>query len=186
MGRELFCGIGSGKAAIAQACRMARSGTLDGVQKQDVIDFALLGSWGRCPSNAERDLHTWTKRAWGFTVEPYYINVTFQTKHAIQPRVLQIPILLPFELFHAAWESGPKQFDASFIGGFDPERISEFWKHAFQFPDWGHHPLAQMPHLLSKAIPFTYHADGAEIHSNTEFWIWSWGSPLAQTATIDQ
>ena len=37
--------------------------------------FASLGNMGLHPSNQERDLHRWTKRHWGLSLQPYIVHL---------------------------------------------------------------------------------------------------------------
>ena len=48
----------------------------DRLPKDAVRGFASLGSWGRHPSNQERDLHVWLKPHFGLKLEPYFVPMS--------------------------------------------------------------------------------------------------------------
>lgn len=60
----------------------------------------------------------------------------------------------------------------------DEKSVYRFWQHVLQLPPWQDHPG---PHGvseedLSKTIAFCGHADGAEMYTNSEYFVWSWTS----------
>lgn len=63
-------------------------------------------------------------------------------------------------------------------GGHDGKSITKFWRHLKTVDAYKHHDLLHnlTDEELSKAIPFALHADGAEFHTDNEYFVISWCS----------
>lgn len=63
-------------------------------------------------------------------------------------------------------------------GGHDGNSIVKFWRHLKGLKEYQHHqPLQNFTDAeLSKTIPCALHADGAEFHRDTEYFVTSWTS----------
>ena len=94
-----------------------------------------------------------------------------------------IPVLIPFEVFHALHKQGPEHFQVALLGDGGHAAISDFWEHALN-EEWAYnHPvLVRNPDLIEYMFPLNYHLDGAEIHRNAEYYFFNCGSVLAQAA----
>ena len=56
--------------------------------------------------------------------------------------------------------------------------VSAFWKHLKSLPDYKYHQLLHSlsEQELQKSVPFAIHGDGAEFHTNNEYFVMSWTS----------
>ena len=68
-----------------------------------------------------------------------------------------------------------RQFHDIFLGNFSGDAVQRFWTHVKEQEPWMDHPgLARLSNAeLEKTIPFSAHADGAELFTNNEFFCWS-------------
>ena len=77
--------VGRGRIDIACCTDVARAILQDGIQHETVSKLASLGAFGKCQSNAERDLHTWMSNLFGLKLQPYEINLQLKvTWHRIR------------------------------------------------------------------------------------------------------
>ena len=65
-------------------------------------------------------------------------------------------------------------------GHFTCKGILEFWQQIKSLEAWSHHDIihALDDESLSRCIPINIHADGAEMFTNSEYYVWSWSSAL--------
>ena len=63
-------------------------------------------------------------------------------------------------------------------GDHDGPAILKFWTHLKTLPDYKHHQVLHnlTDDELSRTIPCSIHADGAEFHRNSEYFVTSWCS----------
>ena len=63
-------------------------------------------------------------------------------------------------------------------GDHDGPAIVKFWTHLKTLPDYKHHQVLHnlTDDELSRTIPCSIHADGAEFHRNSEYFVTSWCS----------
>ena len=72
---QLLDMVGRGRIDIACATDIARAVLQDGVENETVTKLASLGAFGKCQSNAERDLHCWMGNIFNLKLQPYQIQV---------------------------------------------------------------------------------------------------------------
>lgn len=71
--------IGRGQVSVAAAAEIAGCVVRDhDVPNAALQAFASLGTDGKHPSNAERDLHRWLKNLYGLKIQSYTIHVPLQ------------------------------------------------------------------------------------------------------------
>lgn len=70
--------ISRGRISIAGAIDLASSMLEDGMTTPAMDAFASLGTNNRFPSNGERDLKRWVTTLFGFTLEPYTVEMALQ------------------------------------------------------------------------------------------------------------
>ncbi len=76
--------------------------------------------------------------------------------------------------------------DKIIFGPSGPAGLAPFWEAANKDPRWKD-PFAvkiEGP-MMAKTIPLSWHCDGAEIHRDTEYYIWSWGTMMAHGSALD-
>ena len=78
--------------------------------------------------------------------------------------------------------SKPWQFATLLLGNLSGAGIQEFWDHIKSQKPWQHHEVLHSLSDLSRVIPCTIHADGAELFSDTEYFVYSWGSALSMNS----
>ena len=63
-------------------------------------------------------------------------------------------------------------------GDHDGPALVKFWTHLKTLPDYKHHQVLHnlTDEELSKTVPCSIHADGAEFHRNSEYFVTSWCS----------
>ena len=180
--------IGEGSARVHSACELARSMVADGTVPQAVQGLASLGAQGMYPANEERDLFRWTANAFGFHLEPYFLTLDLDEPGQLELKRQQVPVLIPYEITDAIWKYSERQFRISFLDAASENAAGTFWEHA-RSQEWGlRHPEVQRRagagatsgQGLDRLLPVVYHVDGAEIHRNSEHYIWSWQSLLSK------
>ena len=168
--------VGAGAMSVAGAQRGAAAARADGVSHEAVQHLSTCAR--------ERDLRRWVKGLHGGNVEPYFLKL--QVEQTSQPGLHEelVPVLPVHEVFHSIRAAGVQQFAASFLGPDGLEGLANYWKHVLATP-WGKsHP--DLRGGADKAIPVTYHYDGAEMHRNVEFNVWSFSSATADgIASLD-
>jgi hypothetical protein len=140
----------------------------------------MLGSSGRCQQNAERDLHRWSKSAFGFPVETYAVPVQVEQATSTDLISAEIPIILVHELMYHLHQEDPELFCSLFLGPSGEQGAVSFWKEVVKRP-WGRlHPCLQgaTEEDMASLIPVVWHVDGCEIHRNQEHYVYSYASFL--------
>ena len=71
--------IGRGQVSVSSAVELAQCVTVDQTLPHEAIRaFSTLGSDGKHPQNAERDLHRWLRSLFGFELQSYTIKLHLQ------------------------------------------------------------------------------------------------------------
>lgn len=70
--------IGRGRCSIATAAGVSHSLVEDGVCHEAIQTFSSLGASGAFPGNYERDLRTWLKNLFNFSLETYSVPMRLQ------------------------------------------------------------------------------------------------------------
>jgi hypothetical protein len=96
---------------------------------------------------------------------------------------VDMPCLVPYEIFHSWYNAGLEQFQDSMLGSSGQAGVTSFWKHAMQ-EDWAkRHPVVTVfKENVDQLLPLTWHLDGGEVHRNSEFLFLNVGSVLAQAS----
>jgi hypothetical protein len=135
--------------------------------------------------NDERDFHGWFKNLHDHQLDLYYLWFDFHSQIdglTISTAVPAVPI---WQMCHSLYSAGFLQFRVSLLGRGGNPSLVRFWENALRLP-WGQkHPALLDPTLdTSRLIPLTLHLDGAEIYSNSEFWVLSFASVLATDCNV--
>lgn len=95
-------------------------------------------------------------------------------------------IVLPHELFHAVYQCSKDKFQQMMTGYFSATAILQFWQQIKSLEDWSDHEIIHEmdDECLRRCIPITVHADGAEMFTNSEYYVWSWSSAFSAFGTI--
>jgi len=97
---------------------------------------------------------------------------------------IKIPMLIPYELFHAACNHGAEIFNHCCLGDSGIEGVLYFWKEALTEKWATKHPIIAK-HTPEDMFPMVWHLDGGEIHVNSEYYQLQVGTILAQFAGVD-
>ena len=92
---------------------------------------------------------------------------------------LKIPTLVPYELFHAAYNQGELPFNQCCYGDAGPEGALDYWREALT-EKWAQNHPSIAKHDVADMFPIVWHMDGGEIQKNSEFYELQVGSVLAQ------
>ena len=72
------------------------------------------------------------------------------------------------------------------FGNRDPREIKIFWDHVRQLGPWKNHPVLQDPSQdFGRLIALQFHADGAEIYRDDEYFIYSFSSIFGSGLVTD-
>jgi len=79
--------------------------------------------------------------------------------HAIAE--IDVPILLPHEIWAALWRQGGSRWATS-IGTM--QEASQYWQHTMRHSPWApHHPTASRREWPDRAVPIGVYGDGARV-----------------------
>jgi hypothetical protein len=110
----------------------------------------------------ERDLRRKLQHHHGYHLDVYWIYVTLDKTDGLGVVRELVPVLLPWELYAAAYSSSWAQFESSAVGPSGIETLRAYWVNAMRLP-WGRaHPIAQSPQDFPFTIPLSYFIDGGE------------------------
>ena len=169
----------------ASYCRDAQqdayAACADKPQTQATVRIARLGSWGKHPSNIERDMHRLCQRELPVDISMYSAPVRVRKEHALkQPdvaalgaadfvdligeEVLDHPICMPYEWLAALWSRGLDEFH-TLVGGGSAD-FAYFWEKARSCEWAATHPVYEDPAKLSLSVPFALFGDDAGVFEN--------------------
>lgn len=82
--------------------------------------------------------------------------------------------------------SATLQFQSVMLGEYSDEGVLNFWSHVKTVETWKHHSVIHgLPdNQLKKTILCSIHADGAEMYTDDEYFIWSWSSAFSSSSLI--
>lgn len=94
---------------------------------------------------------------------------------------VKMDVLLPHEVLHAlAMCDADLMFESLMLGNRDPQTIAAFWTHLRGLGPWRDHPgLQDRSQDLSKVVALQFHADGAELYRDSEYFVYSFSSAFA-------
>lgn len=96
-----------------------------------------------------------------------------------------VSVLLPHELFHAlATADCELVFNSVMYGNLQPQDIERFWQHVRTLPPWKDHPALVGGVDLSRLVGFTFHADGAQMFRNSEYFVYSVSSVFGASGMV--
>ena len=177
--------IGSGGSHVTEARDWVAAAHLAGAGSDSVLGFLRLGNFGRHDQNLERDLYRSALGKHGIDIEPYCLYLKLQMPDAKKPQMVRIATLAPHEVLHALWKAGSIIFSTSLLGESGQAGISEWWHHVHAEPWYRNHPDLQDRRLWPWLIPGLFFFDGAEVHQNTEYYIWLFGSAVVRGSPLD-
>jgi hypothetical protein len=179
--------IGTGRSCPTEQHRLAHSMVEDGIALEPIRMMASLGCSGKWPANIEREMHVRLLNLYNIDIEPYTAKMPLQGAADLVTRECDLPCLLPHEIIHGLFSAGRQQFQISMLGPEGQDGLLKYWRWA-RTQDWGRkHPAlqGQTDEQLSMLIPLMLHVDGAEVFRNSEFYIFSVRSALAEGAPYD-
>lgn len=97
------------------------------------------------------------------------------------PKPQTVAVLLPHELIHALSEH-EFMFNSTMLGNMDAASRVGFWRHLQTLTPWKAHPGFELP--LDRLIPLTIFGDGAEMHADDEYFIYSFASLFGSQGLI--
>lgn len=178
--------VGRGKLSVAAATDLAQSIVSDHqMPHQAIRAFSSLGSEGRHPQNAERDLHRWLKNVYGCQLQPYTMKVGLQLD-CTKVREVAIRVLAPHEILNAlANMQSTFAFNSLLLGNLsDKDRIS-FWNHVSGLDPWSNHEVLRDESVqYDRLIGITIHGDGAVMKRDDECFVWSISSIFASEGLV--
>jgi len=176
--------VGSGALHLSTAIDIAKTVCEDGFDHPAVVSMASLGGDKR--KNDERDFHVWLKDLHCHHLELYTLWFDLYSPRDGRLIPTPIPAVPIWQMCHALFGGGPLQFKISLVGQDGEPGLLAFWQNALRLP-WGQrHPAVagQSSHHLSRLLPLCLHLDGAEIFSNSEFYVLSFSSVMARGCSV--
>ncbi len=106
------------------------------------------------------------------------------------PAEINLPILLPHELWAAAFGMGPDRWVTTVLGGpLDGSSVAEWWRHMVQHSGWArNHPVVVQTEMLQYLVPLSLYGDSARVTRDDSVTVLTFTSPLAadmKRPTID-
>lgn len=162
--------------------------------------LANLGTRGQHQANVERDLMRWAKRQMPSALDLYVVDITIIDPASVGETMVQLPLLLPHELFGALyaanatlgssqWAPGeaasPGVWEKAVLGPGGQEAISDFWEK-LEHMEWvQRHPALSAWGSRSTAVPIGFHGDGAQFTREESMTALTWSSVMATGASLD-
>lgn len=86
-----------------------------------------------------------------------------------------VRMLLVHEILHSLWDAGcPLVFDSLMLGNLSDDGRTAFWEHLHSCEPWKRHPVLNRDDVsFSRLVGFTLHADGAQMYTDDEFFVYS-------------
>jgi hypothetical protein len=180
----MISSVASGRCTVSDIQRDAAAVVADyGHVCPMVNSIASLGGHGDSLQNSHRDFLRYTSKL-GVFLEPYTVNVEHrrQTDHGSVLRAH--PVVLPHELFAAAWSSGDATFAKTCLGDAGQAGLREFWTRQ-RHTEWvRQHPgFTDFHNEYDTSIPIGVHADKGSHTNRDNVLNISWGSCMSTAAT---
>eukprot|EP00969_Alexandrium_andersonii_P006061 263075-Alexandrium_andersonii.AAC.1 len=156
---------------------LAEGAVLDGSAHPALAALAKIGSSGRWPHNAQRDLNRNFLKNIAIP-EVYTVAVPAQVEPSHE---VQIPILLPHQLFAMVAGGHPALFAAACHGN----HLREFWAGALQSqdPQLHEHPMMAKPDWNELGVPMVLYGDGAAFAKRDSLEVVAFSFLLARGST---
>lgn len=161
-------------------------GKVSDAKRDAVSQLAKLGAHGRCPQNAERDMHRALNRmAKAFKAKISRIPIRLWDPSTLEVRYENFPMILPEDICLAMWQLGPSVFRRCFFGDLRESDVALYWDNiAERCPWFQNHPAKGWQHRGRMASITTY-GDEVRAYQNSECGILSivgWSSDLSYKA----
>jgi hypothetical protein len=144
---------------------------------------ARCGSWGREPSNQERDLHRFARHYLNFHLEKYCVACRVVGDEPDSEVVTQLPMFLPHEFLAVLYDSGQQRFAESCFGHHGFSAVGEFWSHTRHLSWSRNHPARARPECLNWTIPACLFADDGRLYRSDQMMILELSMFLSKEAT---
>jgi len=142
----------------------------------------------------------WAKRQMPSALDLYVVDITIIDPASVGETMVQLPLLLPHELFGALyaanatlgssqWAPGeaasPGVWEKAVLGPGGQEAISDFWEK-LEHMEWvQRHPALSAWGSRSTAVPIGFHGDGAQFTREESMTALTWSSVMATGASLD-
>ena len=155
-------------------------------KKDTVSQLAKLGAGGRCPQNAERDMHrTLERMAKRFNAKMSWKPIRLWNPSTLEVCYQNFPMVLPEDICLAMWGLGPQVFRRCFFGHLRESDVALYWDNiAERCPWFQNHPAKSWQHRGRMASLSTY-GDEVRAYQNSECGVLSvvgWSSDLCYKA----
>lgn len=134
-----------------------------------ISKLARIGTSGKNPSNAERDLHGVLDKLCHLKPEVERIRVRMWDHKNACINTTELPIVMPDKMAMALWELGPRVFEFIFFGTMTRGQVKEYWDHvANSGAEWfREHPMFTFPRR-DCLIPLSTYGDEVNTYRNSE------------------
>jgi hypothetical protein len=180
----MISAVATGKRSVSDIQRDAAAVVADfGDTCPAVSGVAALGGHGHSSQNSHRDFLRYTSSL-GLHLEPYIVDVERRRLHDHGTALQQHHVVLPHELFAAAWSAGDAIFAKTFLGDDGQAGLREFWTRQRHL-DWvKQHPgFADFGCEYHTSIPVGVHADKGQHISRDKILNIAWGSCMSTAPT---
>ena len=173
----------SGHLSATEVQKICHAACLDGLTHPEVVAIAAIGSWGSQPGNCNRDL----KRAYSCDdlPKPVIVRVPCMDTKAKNQRMVweDCAVHLP-HLWLSCIGNTPE--GAQMLG---LDLVESFWKGVSPLDPRleanGGHPVLQIPNYSTTVLPLWIHGDGVEYSENDSLMVFTTGSCLSTTSSMD-
>ena len=113
---------------VSAVQRYSHAAYRDGLDHDTITQLASIASWGRHPSNAERDLHRLVPSLYGPQFGEYSVGIEIFDADAGKVVFEEIPVLLPSDVLHRLWgKQSSKLWHV--LTGATADKALEFWSN---------------------------------------------------------
>lgn len=116
-------------------------------------------------TSSAHSFRTWLSRMPNAVI-PYWVPIRLLDTSSGKSEQTWVPVRLPWEVMHLAFDSYHAMFYKSFVGP-DPTDVRAYWQHASTLEWFQLHPLRHSPELWSHSIPIKWHSDGVKIFKSS-------------------
>ena len=142
-----------------------------------------IGSAGRNPGNADRDVRRWLRRQRlkdGMALEPYDPPITQKRLRGLGTEIIPHSVILPHELFHFLHKAAGEVWNDGMLGPHGADGIAKFWRHEAE-QEWAkEHPAMRRPQDMYRTIPVGLHGDGVRDVKEDKILVLTWNSVLSR------
>ena len=113
------------------------------------------------------------------------VDVTIVDPASVGKPIVQVPLLIPHELFGALYAASPGVWIKAVLGFGGPEAISDFWERLAHMEWVRRHPALSAWGSRCTAVPIGFHGDGAQFTREESMTALTWSSVMATGASLD-